>query len=153
MTISFAPLEPDAVRYLIDRTGIDYSFCDFTGPQWFCCTARDSDGALLGVFIGEFQLWFECHITCAIRHPRFLTRRLLRTIFTTLFSQAVRLTALVRPDNEPALRIIRHLGFQYEGYLRMGVEGRWDGMIFGMLRHECRYLEKASDHGQIAKAA
>src|SRR5262245_11532437 len=148
--ISFAPLETDAVQFLIDRTGIDYSWCDFTGPQWFCCTARDGDH-ILGVFIGEFTTWFEAHITCAIDDPRFLTRRLLRTIFSTLFTHAVRLTGLTRPENEAAIRILRHLGFTYEGFLRLGIEGKWDGLIFGLLRHECRYLER--DAHEIAKAA
>ena len=55
MTISFAPLRKDAVAFLIDRTGIDYSpSATSPAPHWFCCTARDDDGELLGVFIGEF---------------------------------------------------------------------------------------------------
>jgi hypothetical protein len=159
--VSFAPLEPDAVQFLIERTGIDYSWCDFAAPQWLNVTARDGDGAILGVFVGEFQTWFEVHITCAIDHPRFLTRRLLHAIFGTLFTQAVRLTALTRPDNEDGIRILKHLGFRYEGFLRMGIEGRWDGLIFGMLRNECRWLGKTPPHlpqrsrsdGQVAQAA
>jgi hypothetical protein len=138
--ISFAPLEPDAVAFLSASTGVDYRHCQFDQPQWFCVTARDHAGRILGVFIGEFTQWFDAQITCAIDHPRFLTRRLLRTIFTTLFSQAVRLTAFVGPDNEPGLRIMRHLGFQAEGYVRLGIEGRRDAVLFGMLRQECRYL-------------
>jgi hypothetical protein len=138
-SISFAPLEADAAAFLMRRTGIDYSDCRFDGPSWFCCTARDH-GIILGVFIGEFHTWFEVHISCAIDHPRFLTRRLLRAIFTALYSRAVRITAMTRPDNERALRIIRHLGFQLEGYSRLAVEGRWDALVFGLLKDECRYL-------------
>jgi hypothetical protein len=138
-TISFAPLEPDAVRFLTERTGIDYSHCDFAGPQWLTITARDGD-KILGVFIGEFQVWFEVRITCAIDDPRFLTRRLLQAIFSTLFSRAVRLTAQVQPENEAANRIVRHLGFQFEGFMRLAIDGRWDANLYGMLRQECRYL-------------
>lgn len=153
MTISFAPLRQDAVAFLMDRTGIDFSFCDFTAPQWFCCTSCNGEGTVLGVFIGEFTTWFECHITTAVDDPAILSRRLLRVLFGTLFSRAVRITAMTRPDNARSISGIKRLGFQYEGYSRMGIEGKWDGMIFGMLRHECRYLERAYDHGQIAKAA
>jgi hypothetical protein len=35
---------------------------------------------------------------------------------------------------------ILRLGFLYEGFSRMGIDGRWDGLVFGMLRHECRWL-------------
>jgi RimJ/RimL family protein N-acetyltransferase len=149
--ISFAPLEPDAASFLTTRTGVDYSWVDFSKPSWFCVTAREGD-EILGVFVGEFLTWFEVQIACSIDHPRFLTRRLLRAIFTTLFSQAVRLTAFVRPDNEAGIKIMRHLGFQQEGYVRLAVEGRWDAMLFGMVRDECRYLEEP-DHGQRSEAA
>jgi hypothetical protein len=34
------------------------------------------------------------------------------------------------------------LGFQQEGFMRKAVEGIRDAVLFGMLRHECRYLPK-----------
>ena len=30
------------------------------------------------------------------------------------------------------------LGFLYEGFLRLGVEGRRDALLFGMLPEDCR---------------
>lgn len=152
--MSFAPLSPDAVKYLIDRTGIDFSICDFGAPNWLCVTARNGEGSVIGVLVAEFQCRFEAHITSAIDDPRFMTRRLLHAIFSTLFSRAVRVTAMSRPDNENSLRAIRHLGFTHEGYLRLGIEGKWDGMIFGMLRDECRWIRAPKEVTyEIAKAA
>jgi len=151
--VSFEPLQEDAIRFLSDATEIDYFKCDFSLPCWLCVTAR-KDNQVVGVFIGEFMVWYEAHITCAIANPRFLTRRLLHAIFSTLFSQAVRITAMCRPENEGSLRILRHLGFQYEGYLRLGIDGRWDGMLFGMLRNECRFIRPPVEVPlELAKAA
>jgi hypothetical protein len=143
VSVSFAPLKPDAVRFLMDRTGIDYRHCDFANSAvWFCATARDAEGRIQGVWVAEFQVWFEAHVTTAIDDPRFMSRRLLRTLFTALFSQAVRVTAMVRPDNHRSIEGIKRLGFRYEGFCRLGIEGKWDAMVFGMLRNECRWLQR-----------
>jgi hypothetical protein len=150
---TFEPLQADATEFLSRRTGIDYGAFDFTEPRWICVTVRE-DGQVLGVLIGEFTTWFEVHITSAIDDPKFMTRRLLRAIFTTCFSQAVRVTAMCRPDNDASIRAIRHLGFLYEGYCRLGIEGKWDALVFGMLKHECRWIRapKEKTH-EVADAA
>ena len=140
MKPSFAPLEDDAVRFLSQETGIDYSDIDFTQPHWFCVTKRRDDGTLLGVIACEFKTWFEAHFNAAVADPGFIRAKLLNTVFSTLFSQAVRITALIDPDNERAIKNARQLGFVYEGYIRRGVEGRRDALLFGMLRHDCRFL-------------
>jgi hypothetical protein len=54
----------------------------------------------------------------------------------------VRITAQVRPDNQQANRSVRRLGFQFEGFQRFAIEGRWDANLYGMLANECRYLPK-----------
>jgi RimJ/RimL family protein N-acetyltransferase len=75
-----------------------------------------------------------------VNDPRCVTRRVLRSIFTALFSRAVRVTFMTRPENQKAITGIRRLGAQYEGYCRLGLEGKWDALVFGMLRDECAYL-------------
>jgi len=151
--LSFAPLRPDAVAFLSNATEIDFYRADFTAPQWLCITARSPEGSVLGVFIAEFQVWFDAHITCAITDPRFLTRKLLHAIFYTLFSRASRITAYSRPENEASIRIIKHLGFQYEGYMRFAIEGKWDAMVFGMVQPECRWIRAPKPPIEFAKAA
>jgi RimJ/RimL family protein N-acetyltransferase len=69
-----------------------------------------------------------------------MPRRVLRAIFTAAFAQARRLTAEVEPDNRRALRQVQRLGFVYEGYRRLGLEGTRDTMMYGMLRGDCKYL-------------
>lgn len=140
MKPSFDPLEPDAVVFLSEATGIDFMLTNFAAPNWFCVTARAPNGDLMGVAACEFKTWFDVHFSCAIADRRCMSRRLLRTIFEALFSRAVRVTALVSPDNRSAVEQTRRMGFVYEGFLRMGVEGNRDALIFGMLRDDCPFL-------------
>lgn len=140
MMLSFKPLALDAVEFLSERTDINYGFVDFTDPRWLCVTARHDDGEIAGVVACEFKEWFDAHFSCAVDDRRCLSRRVLRAIFRALFSRAVRVTALISPDNELAISGARRMGFVYEGFLRMGVEGKRDALIFGMLADDCRYL-------------
>lgn len=140
MKPSFGPLALDAVEFLSQETGIDYGFIDFTQPHWFCVTKRRDDGTLLGVIACEFKTWFDCHFNAAVADPGFIRAKLLRVVFRTLFTRAVRVTALIDPDNHRAIKNARQLGFVYEGYMRLAVEGRRDALLFGMLADECRFL-------------
>ena len=149
--ISFEPLQPDAVDFLSSRTGGEFHGFDYAGPQWVCATARE-EGRVVGVLAGEFTTWFEVHMTTAVDDPRIVTRRLLRALFTAFFSRAVRVTAMSRPENLRSIRGIERLGFRYEGYCRLGIEGKWDALVFGMLKNECPWIRKETPH-EIAKAA
>ena len=141
MNISFAPLRPDAVEYLTRHTGVDYRYGgNFGPPNWFCVTARDDEGMLMGVLACEFKTFFDVHFNTAISDPRCMSRRLLRAIFTALFSKARRITAEVAVDNRRALRQMQRMGFVYEGFCRLGIEGVRDAYVFGMLKDDCRYL-------------
>jgi hypothetical protein len=140
--ISFAPLDADAARFLSERTRIDFTTTRFGDGQWLCVTGRDRHERVIGVAVFEFKTWFDAHFTAAIADRRVMSRRLLRSMFTAVFSQATRITALIEPWNVPALRQAMLLGFQQEGFMRKAVEGIRDAVLFGMLRHECRYLPK-----------
>lgn len=141
MIVSFAPLPLDAIEYLSRETGIDYGMIDFTTPFWLCATARrDGTGEIMGVLICEFKTWFDVHCTYAISDPRCVSRRLLRSVFRTLFSRAVRITSEIEPDNEQAISAARRMGFVYEGFKRKGIEGKRDALQFGMLASDCRFL-------------
>jgi hypothetical protein len=163
MNVSFAPLRPDAVEYLTLHTGVDYSYGGtFQLPNWFCVTARDDEGGIMGVLACEWKTWFEVQFSTAITDPRCMSRRLLRAIFTALFSQARRITAFVDVDNRRALKQMQRMGFVYEGYCRLGINGVRDAYVYGMLRDDCRYLPgyaggttliMENDHGQRAFTA
>lgn len=140
MRPAFDPLLPDAVAFLSAETGIDYSHTDFSSPRWFCVTARRDDGTLMGVAVAEFKTWFDAYFSCAISDPRCLSRKLLGVIFRALFSKAIRITAEIDPGNDSAADQCRRMGFIYEGFKRMGIEGTRDALLFGMLHDDCRFL-------------
>jgi hypothetical protein len=154
MRVSFAPLQPDAVVTLTDRIGIDFTYVNFASPQWFCATARDDEGTIMGVLACEFVNWFEAFFNTAIIDQRCMNRRLLKAIFTALFTHAVRLTAFVDVDNQRALKQMQRMGFVWEGTCRLGINGKRDAYTFGMLRQDCRFLPENTSlirtphHGQ-----
>ena len=133
-----APSLADAAIFLERETQVPFGHLDMR--EWFTVTAYNERNQIVGVLTMEPRNWFDWHLSCAIRDQRIMSFRLLRTIFRTVFSRAVRVTALVEPDNERALNQVRRMGFQYEGFIRCGIEGNRDAMMFGMLRRECRFL-------------
>jgi RimJ/RimL family protein N-acetyltransferase len=140
--ISFAPLQPDAIALLQAETGISFADETFLEPKWFCATSRDAQGEVDGVFVGEFTSWFDVNITTVVIHPRFMSRRLLRAIFTALFSRAVRVTAFAEPENEKSIRGLERMGFVREGFCRFIIDGRRDGFVYGMVVPECKWLRQ-----------
>ena len=140
MKVSFGDLPTDAQEMLTRHLRVDLSHCSITAPRWFSAWARNERGHVVGIFAVEFPVWFEGKVTVLVLDPRCLSRRVLRAIFTALFSQVKRLTAEVEPDNRRALRQVQRLGFVYEGYRPLGLEGVRDTVVYGMLREDCRYL-------------
>ena len=140
MKVRFGDLPEDAQALLTERLRVDFSHCSFKAPRWFSAWARDEHDQIAGIFAIEFPFWFEGRITILVQDQRCMSHRVLRAIYTAAFSQARRLTAEVEPDNRRALRQVQRMGFQYEGYRRLGLEGTRDTMCYGMLRGDCKYL-------------
>jgi hypothetical protein len=138
--VFFGDLPTDAQDMLTRHLRVDFSHCSFKAPRWFSAWARNEKGHVIGIFAVEFPVWFEGKVTVLVLDPRCLSRRVLRAIFTALFSQVKRLTAEVEPDNRRALHQVQRLGFVYEGYRPLGLEGTRDTVVYGMLREDCRYL-------------
>lgn len=131
------PLSDEARAFLSVHTGVDYVRYDTS--NWLAATAT-RDGEVVGVCCYEPKTFFDWHYNAAVTDSRCITKRLLRAMFTAVFTQAVRVSALIEPDNARAIKNARALGFQYEGFLRMGVEGKRDALLFGMLREDCKFL-------------
>ena len=140
MRVMFGDLPTDAQRMLSEHLRVDFSMSDFRAPRWFSAWARNAAGHITGIFAIEFKYPFEGYVTVLVLDPRCMTWRVLRAIFTAAFSQAVRLTAEIEPDNRKALRQVQRMGWQYEGFKPLGLEGRRDILLYGMLRSDCRYL-------------
>jgi hypothetical protein len=144
MNVSFAPLKPDAIDYLSSGIGIDFGpAAPFASGEWLCVTARDDHGAIMGVIVSQRLNPFEGSFHSVVSDPRCATRRLLKAVYTALFSQVVRLTALIDPGNRRAIKNATAMGFVVEGLCRRGIDGRRDGLVFGMLREDCKFLRPA----------
>jgi hypothetical protein len=140
MNVSFDPLDLDATAFVSERTGIDFSSgYPFPEHRWFCVTARDGD-RIMGVILCEFINHFEALFNSAVADPRCATKRLLRAVYTALFSRVVRLTAFIDVDNRRAIRVSTRMGFVVEGLCRLGINGKKDALTFGMLRSDCKFL-------------
>ena len=136
----FGDLPPDAKLWLSEKTQIDFSPWEIKAPRWFSAWARDENGLIAGIFTVEFKYPWEGYVNVVVMDQRCMTRRALRAIFTAAFTQAVRLTAEIEPHNRKALRQVQRMGFVYEGYRRMGLEGSRDVLCYGMLKDDCKYL-------------
>jgi hypothetical protein len=137
---SFGDLPEDAQQLLTKHLRIDFSMCDFKAPRWFSTWIRNDAGYITGIFAIEFPFWFEGRVTVLVLDVRGISRRLLRATYMAAFSRARRLTAEVEPGNRRAIRQVQMMGFQYEGYRRLGLEGTRDTLVYGMLREDCKYL-------------
>lgn len=138
--VSFAPLNADAVVFLSEMTGVDFRSVDFDRPDWFCATARDGDGAVIGVVTCEFKTWFDADFTVAISDPSCLSQRAMHAFFTAVFSVAKRLTARIDPTNRHSIEQAMKMGFEIEGYAKLGLDGTRDCYLLGMTRDKCRWL-------------
>jgi len=154
MNVSFAPFHDDAIDYLESGIGIDFSAGrPFRAPRWFCVTARDDEGEIAGVIACEALSWFEFSFHSVVTDPRCVTRRLLRSVFTALFHNAVRLTAMIEPGNRRAIKNATAMGFVVEGLCRRGIDGRRDGLTFGMLKSDCKMLGGRTGKDRITPRA
>ena len=140
MRVQFGDLPDDAKELMTNSMQIDFTPWVMKAPRWFSAWARNEWGDIAGIFTIEFKYQWEGYINVVVLDRRCMSHRTLRAIFTAAFSQAVRLTAEVEPHNRRALRQVQRMGFVYEGFRRMGLEGNRDVMCYGMLREDCKYL-------------
>lgn len=86
----------------------------------------------------------DCRMHCA-GEPGWLTRASLKAFFNYPFNQlkCVRVTAIVTKANKRARDLNERLGFRMEGCIKDGFGTGKDGILFGMTRRDCRWIEKA----------
>ena len=147
MKVSFAPLEPDAAAFLSAETGVDFTQINFDQDVWLCITSRDEETGMVAlVIVVEFKADWDAHLSLAIRNPRAATRRLMKAGYKSVFAHAKRLTALIDVNNPVAHQKAIRMGFQYEGYVRLGIAGERDALLFGMLPYDCPWLDEWHQH-------
>ena len=142
MRIEFTHSE-DALQFLLEEIRLDLQGQDLEREdRWLFVVARNEHDAVIGVLVFEWKTSFDAHLSIAVVDQRcLLLSKLQKLIWETVFDRAVRVTMLVDAADERMEHICRKLGAVYEGFLRRGLDGSRDALIFGMLREDCRWLK------------
>lgn len=102
---------------------------------------RDAGGVIWVVVFSRFSAR-NCELTIATDgSKRWATKRSLRAIFGYPFRalNLRRVTFVVRDDNHKSRGLVLRLGASFEGRVRKAFDGDVDGIVFGMLKEECRW--------------
>lgn len=144
MKISFSH-DDEVLEFLREEIRLDLRGQDLDREdRWLFVVARNEHEAVVGVLVFEWKTSFDAHLSIAVVDKRCLIMSRLQTaVWGTVFERAVRVTMLVDAADERMEHICRKLGAQYEGFLRRGLDGSRDALIFGMLREDCRWLRRA----------
>lgn len=109
------------------------------------CTALGvvRDGRIVGGVVFSMFQGHDIHANLAFDTPRWASRAVIRDLFSYPFGQlgCSRITALIGRKNKASRRLCEGLGFELEGVMRKGLDGREDLIIYGMLREKCRWLK------------
>lgn len=144
MKISFTH-DDEVLEFLREEIALDLRGQDLhRDDRWLFIVARNDHGAVIGVLVFEWKTPFDAHLSIAVVDRRcMLLSRLQKLVWETVFDRTVRVTMLVDAADERMEATCRKLGAQYEGFLRRGLDGHRDALIFGMLREDCRWLRRA----------
>ena len=110
---------------------------------------KTDDGKLYGGLILTNYTGFDAELTVYVSKMYLMRIQDLKRLFHWFFDDMglVRMTARIAPDNERSINIAKKLGFQQEGIIRKGLDGKRDVILFGLLREDCKLLvtPKAAD--------
>ena len=110
-------------------------------------------GRLLGGIVYYGYRGFDIQIAVAFDGKDWALPGTLRALCAYPFDElgCERITAVTSKKNKTA-RAIAKAGFRSEGIVRRGLDGVRDGFIYGLLKHECKWL-KDRTHGIISSTS
>jgi len=150
--VTFEPLRPEAQAFLAWATDNNFATTDFANTDlWFCCAVYDGNVPVI-VITFEFKSPHDAHFTLAVADPRGLSRQLITALYRTVFQRAARITALIDPRNQNAIRQVWRMGFKPEGYMRRGYDGTNDAQVWGLLPEDCPYLQGGPFRYRVVQA-
>lgn len=108
------------------------------------CIGLEKDGELVAVVVFDSFSSVDCNMHIASDGTRaWMNKALLLSAFAYPFTQLGlrRVTGVVPAKNEQAIAFDQHLGFEREGYCHHALPDD-DIVILGMLRENCRFINK-----------
>ncbi|MGP9790701.1 GNAT family N-acetyltransferase [Roseinatronobacter sp. NSM] len=114
-------------------------------PETLALGVLDDAGKIRAVV--WLNAFYATHASAHIASDRsraWSTAKVWRVIFAFAFDhlQKTRLTLIIPEWNIKAITLAMKLGFKVEGVARCGANDGSDGIVLGMLSHECRWLPK-----------
>jgi hypothetical protein len=124
-------------EYITEKTGMAL----VPGQYQAMMVVDDNSDFVAGVVFTNFRST-DVEVSCASESPAAWRPHVCRAIFKYVFDQlgCVRCTSVTVKGNKKARSFLESLGFQLEGNVRLGYDGRRDALIYGLLRSECRFL-------------
>jgi hypothetical protein len=112
-------------------------------------------GRLLGGVVYYGYRGFDIQIAVAFDSKGWALPGTLRALLAYPFDQlgCERITAVTSKRNKAARKILAKVGFRLEGVIRRGLDGMHDGCVYGLLKHECKWLKDKSNGIISAKSA
>lgn len=100
-------------------------------------------GIILGGIVWHNFRGFSIEVSIAFDRADWIRPSTLRNIAGYPFNQlgVTRVTAIVGRKNEPMRKLCEKLGFKLEGIGRKAFDGKQDAVLYGILRHECKWLK------------
>lgn len=131
----------------------------FAPPETIALGVLDDDDNIHAViwFNAFYSSQASLHVASNGKR-KWATRRVLRTVFAFAFHHLSlnRLNFVVSARNVPVQVLALKVGLRIEGVARCGANDGTDGILFGMLAHECRWLPehvKDQNNGEIRAEA
>lgn len=111
-------------------------------------------GRLLGGVVYYGYRGFDIQIAIAFDDKGWALPGTLRALCAYPFHElgCERITAVTSKKNKTARAALAKAGFRFEGVIRRGFDGVRDGFIYGLLKHECKWL-KDKDNGNISSTS
>jgi hypothetical protein len=130
-------------EYVSEKTGMTLQ----TGMYQAFAVVNEHNDFVAGTVISNFR-GTDCEVSCVSETPAAWRPAVLRVIFKYIFEQlgCVRCTAITTKRNKRAREFLKALGFELEGNIRRGYDGKIDALIYGLLAADCRFL--ADDSGE-----
>jgi RimJ/RimL family protein N-acetyltransferase len=123
------------------------------GQSWGDCATLGvvRRGRLLGGVVYYGYRGFDIQIGVAFDAKGWALPGTLRALCAYPFNElgCERVTAVTSKRNKTARKMLLKAGFRFEGVIRRGLDGVHDGFIYGLLKHECRWLNDG-DCGTVA---
>jgi hypothetical protein len=139
------PAIGDALRmvgdYMNGKTGASFREGEYQGFAFLSDSGAFSGAAVISNYRNT-----DCEVSFAVETPMAHRPHCHRAVFRYIFEQlgCVRCTCITTRNNKAARTLLEKLGFELEGNIRKGYDGRRNALIYGLLATDCKLLGEAS---------